>query len=187
MSEQSGSDFPSNPIEPKPGRSRGRRWLLISAVALATASFAAVASRATSQHAFGPGCIRGSFDPARAEDRADRMTRHLAIELDATNEQQEKLRSIVKGAVKDLLPIREKLLSARQRAQTLLAQPVVDRAAIEALRADQMAMTEGASKRFAQAFGDAAEVLTPEQRRKINDRLNEMRERWGYWRGWHRG
>ena len=45
----------------------------------------------------------GVFDPARIEDGADRGVRHLAIEIDATNEQQEKLRAIVKGAVKDLL------------------------------------------------------------------------------------
>jgi periplasmic protein CpxP/Spy len=186
MSEQSAS--PSNPDEPKPGRGRSRRWLLVSMVALAAALTGAVASRAIgSPHAFGPSFMGGAFDPAGAEDLADRMTRHLAIEIDATNDQQEKLRTIVKGAVKDLLPMREKMLSTRQRAQALLTGPAVDRAAIEALRAGQIALADAASKRFAQALGDAAEVLTAEQRRKIDDRLNEMRERRGFWRGWHRG
>ena len=63
----------------------------------------------------------------------------------------------------------------------------VDRAAIEALRAEQLALADAASKRFAQALGDTAEVLTPEQRRKIDDRLTELRERRGFWHGWRRG
>ena len=83
--------------------------------------------------------------------------------------------------------MREKVLSARQRGRVLLTQPSIDRAAIEALRAEQMALADAASKRFTQALGDVAEVLTPEQRRKIDDRLTEMRERRGFWHGWRRG
>ena len=83
--------------------------------------------------------------------------------------------------------MREKALSARQRGRVLLTQPSVDRAAIEALRTEQLALADAASKRFTQALGDAAEVLTPEQRRKIDDRLTEMRERRGFWHGWRRG
>ena len=68
----------------------------------------------------------------------------------------------------------------------LLTQPTVDRAAIETLRTEQLALADAASKRFAQALGDTAEVLTPEQRRKIDDRLTELRERRGFWHGWRR-
>ena len=136
--------------------------------------------------AYGP-FMGGPLDPARVEDRADRMTRHVAIEIDASNEQQEKLRAIVKGAVRDLLPIREKSLLARERAQTLLTDPTIDRAAIEQLRSEQMAFADAASKRFVQALADAADVLTPEQRRKLHERLTEMRERWHFWNRWHRG
>ncbi|NVO17153.1 MAG: Spy/CpxP family protein refolding chaperone [Rhodoplanes sp.] len=132
---------------------------------------------------FGPGFGRGAFDPAQAEQRADRMVRHLAVELDATNEQQDKLRTIVKAAVKDVLPMREKLMAARGQARDLLVAQTVDRAAIEKLRAEQITLADAASKRVAQALGDAAEVLTPEQRRKLNDRLPPA----GFMRGWSRG
>ena len=50
----------------------------------------------------------GPLTPPQAEDRADRVMRHVAIELDATPEQQDKLRAIAKAAVKDLLPMRDK-------------------------------------------------------------------------------
>lgn len=169
-------------------RRRRLGWLLVATVALAAALTGAITSRAISQHHWhGPGFMSGSFDPAQIENRADRAVRHIAIEIDATSEQQEKLRSVVRAAVKDLVPIREKVISARERGRALLTQSTIDRAAIETLRSEQMALADAASKRFAQAIGDMAEVLTPEQRRKIDDRLTEMRARGGFWHGWRRG
>ena len=120
----------------------------------------------------------------RAEERADRMVRHLAIEIDATAEQQDKLRTIVKTTVKDLVPLREKAQAARGRARALLTGSTIDRSAIESFRTEQIALADEASKRIAKALGDAAEVLTPEQRHKIDERISERR---GSWRPWHRG
>jgi hypothetical protein len=36
-------------------------------------------------------------------------------------------------------------------------------------------MADQASKRIAQALADAADVMTPDQRRKVGDRLNWLR------------
>ena len=148
MSDQH-SATPETPATPAPQRRRGRSWLFVTTIALAAGLTGAVASRAISQQYWhGPGFMGGTFDPARIEDGADRGVRHLAIEIDATNEQQEKLRAIVKGAIKDLLPMREKALSARQRGRVLLTQPSIDKAAIEALR-DR---ADGACRRRQQAL-----------------------------------
>jgi hypothetical protein len=54
---------------------------------------------------FGPGGWRpggwmgGPPDPAQIEKHVDRAIRHIAIEIDATTEQQDKLRAIVKAAL----------------------------------------------------------------------------------------
>src|SRR5262245_55599616 len=187
MSEQS-SPLASESQPRTPRRRRAGRWLLLATLALTAALTGAAASRAFSQyHWHGSGLMGPPFDPARAEDRADRAVRHLVIEIDASNEQQDRLRGIVKGLVRDLLPMREQALAARERGRTLLTQPSIDRAAIEALRAEQLALADGASRRLTQALGDAAEVLTPEQRRKLDERLAEFRERRGFWHGWRRG
>jgi Spy/CpxP family protein refolding chaperone len=129
------------------------------------------------------GPFGGGLDPARAEERADRMIRHISVEVDATAEQQEKLRGIVKNAVKDMIPMREKIFAARQQARDLLFGQTVDRAAIEKLRTEQIGTVDALSKRFTQALADAAEVLTPEQRRKLEGLLPPV----GGWRGWSRG
>ncbi len=125
------------------------------------------------------------------ETRADRAVRHLAIEIDATAEQQDKLRAIVREAVKDLLPVREKIMAARATARDLLTRETVDRAALEKFRTDMLATHDAVSKRLVQAVADAGEVLTPEQRRKIADMVAAHRGHWGGgpwghgpWGGW---
>jgi Spy/CpxP family protein refolding chaperone len=94
-------------------RTRCGRTILFATLIAATAIItgAAVTKAFSNPFAFGPGWhgARGHWgsvplDPAQIEDRADRMVRHLSIELDATNEQQEKLRSIMRAMLKDVLP-----------------------------------------------------------------------------------
>jgi Spy/CpxP family protein refolding chaperone len=169
------SNTPTQAGNPPRKRGRVRRVLGITALVVVAGFAGAFASNAFSHGpGFGPGHWRHGgmhrpFDPARAEERADRMVRHLAVEVDATNEQQDKLRAIVKAAVKDLAPMHDKAHAARVKARELLTQPSVNRSEIERFRTEHLALADAASKRIAQAVGDAAEVLTAEQRRKLND------------------
>jgi len=180
------SDNPDTPVSGTVlPRSRSRRTGWIVAMVIAAGLTGAAATSAFSHgpgfghgfgHGFGPGGWHGRFmggplDAAQIEDRADRMVRHVAIEIDATAEQQDKLRALVKGAVKDLVPMRDKARDARAKARGLLTQDKVDRAEIEKFRAEQLALADAFSKRVSQAIGEAAEILTPEQRRKLADRL----------------
>jgi len=180
-----------------PVRRRGRAAAGILIVALAGALVGAFATTSFSQ-GFGPPwhmMVRGPMAPLTTEqlvDRADRAVRHVAIEIDANADQQQKLEAIVKSAVTDLAPMRDKVRTTHQRVRELLTAPTVDRGAIEKLRADQIATMDTLSKRIAQAVGDAAEVLTPDQRRKLGEMLPPLGEPGqggpgGYWRMWHRG
>jgi periplasmic protein CpxP/Spy len=125
------------------------------------------------------------------EAHADRMVRHLSIEIDATPEQQEKLRAIVTGAIMDLTPVREKMMAAHATVRDLLTQQTVDRMAIEKFRADLIETHDVVSKLLVQAVAGAAEVLTPEQRRRIGDMLPAPGDHFGPgtwdhgpWRDW---
>jgi Spy/CpxP family protein refolding chaperone len=181
MSDNTNSPAPAAPQPAQRPRSRRTAWIVALVVA-AGLSGAAVSSAFSRGPGFGPGhwgggmmgghgMMGGSFDPAQAEQRADRMVRHMAVELEATDAQQDKLRAVVKAAVKDLVPMREKVQAARLKARELLVKPTIDRAEIERFRTEQIALADTFTKRVSQAIGDAAEILTPEQRRKLNDQL----------------
>jgi protein CpxP len=175
----------------EPSITQPRRWrptVIVLSVAIIAGLFGAFVTTSFSQ-GFGPlwhvpYMMSGPLSPAQIEDHADRMVRHLAIEIDATTEQQGKLQGIVKDAIKDLLPMREQAFAARQQARDLLTQTSIDRGAIEKLRAEQIAAADTFSKRVAQALADAADVLTPEQRKKINDFLPPPG---AHWRPWQHG
>jgi Spy/CpxP family protein refolding chaperone len=133
-------------------------------------------------HDWGGGFMGGTPTQAQIDDRIDRMTKHMAIELDATADQQAKIAGIAKSAVTDLRAMREKAQAARTQAVSLLTAQTIDRTAIERLRTEQIALAETASKRIAQALADSAEVLNPEQRKKVADWVTS-----GPWSRWHRG
>lgn len=177
------------------GRRRGP--LAVAFLLLAGAAGGFVATKAMSHGGLGHGLHHGGglvrlaaggagpVDPAVAEARAERMARHFGVEIDASKEQQEKITVLVKAAAKDLLPFREKMQAARKDLVDLIGAASIDKAAVERIRSEQMASADAATKRLSQAVVDIAEVLDPEQRRKLADRITAWREHRGW--GWRRG
>jgi protein CpxP len=167
-------------VEQKPRRRFFRR----AAMAGAFAGFAGLGLGAFARGRHGPGGYGGApLDPAQLEQRLDRMLKHLYVEIDATEEQKQKLEPIAKSAAKDLLPLRQQLREARLQAMDLFTRDQVDRAAFEKLRAQQIELADRASKRLTKALADAAEVLTPLQRKQLAQRMRQMRGRRWHGRG----
>jgi periplasmic protein CpxP/Spy len=198
--DQHNADRPKPPAIQRPPvpRTRRTRSLMFATLIVAAGLTGAAVTKASSNpfifasgwhasgmHRFGGGPM-GRMDPAMIEDRADRMVRHLAIELDANVDQQERLRGIMRSLVKDVVPMREKTAEARRQARDLLTQTTIDRAAMEKLRAEQIALADSVSRRIVQALGDASDILSPEQRRKLNDRFPPFGES-GFGPGGRRG
>ncbi|MGH7312289.1 MAG: Spy/CpxP family protein refolding chaperone [Candidatus Rokuibacteriota bacterium] len=160
-----------------------RRFLRRAAIATLIAGVATgIGVRA---FAHGPGgWHRGGFmgarlDPAALDEHLERMLKHLYVEIDATDAQKQQLAPIVKAAAGDLLPLRSSMHDARRQAVELLSRDVIDRAALEALRVDQLRLAEQASQRFVQALADVADVLTPEQRTQLAERIGRWHGRRG--------
>lgn len=128
--------------------------------------------------AHGRGHGSGPIDPADLDRHLERMLKHLYVEIDATEAQKQQLGPIVKQAARDLLPMRERLHAARREALELLAQERVDPAALEALRAKQIALADEASRRLTRAIGEAADVLTPAQRKELAAHFARRHGRW---------
>jgi Spy/CpxP family protein refolding chaperone len=128
----------------------------------------------------GRGAMGGPLDPAKMSQHIERRVKHFAVEIDATPEQTAKLVAIAKSAAQEVQPLRQKMQEARKRGMELLSAPTVDRAALERLRSEQIQAADAASKRLSQALADAADVLTPEQRKKAAEHLQKRK-------GWQRG
>ena len=90
---------------------------------------------------------------------------------------RQKINAIAQKAADDVFALRAKHLEARKQIVDTLAAPTVDRAKLEALRADQMKLAETATKRVTDAVADIADVLTPAQRADLGQRV----ERWQRW------
>jgi Spy/CpxP family protein refolding chaperone len=114
--------------------------------------------------------MHGPADIERAQEHVKRIVGFASRRLDATEDQQKRLTAIAEAATKELLPLRERFQAARKRAHEILKQPTIDRAALEALRAEQVLLADEASRKLVQFVADAAEVLTLEQRTKLAQR-----------------
>ena len=145
----------------------------------------------------------GAMDPEAMKKRTDAMARWMLADVNATEAQQQQIAAIVATTMTELAPLRQKHFEARKQAAEILAttmtelaplrqkhfearkqaaeilaKPSVDRAALETLRAQEMAAADQVSKRITQAIADAAEVLSPEQRAQLVERMQRMRGRW---------
>src|SRR5438034_8558245 len=131
-----------------------RRFFRRAAIATVVAGLASgIGLKVFAQGGGHGGWYRGGFmgaplDPATVDEHLDRMLKHLYVEIDATDAQRQQLAPIVKSAARDLLPVRAKMHEARRQAVELLSREHVDRAALEALRADQLRLVEQASMRL---------------------------------------
>lgn len=157
------------------GRHRRRgRFFFVLAVAFVAGTVGGYIGKS---FAWGHHAMSLSGDPAKVDERVERMVKRFASKVDATPEQQQKLAVIAKGAAKDIAPVRDKLREARRQALEIARAPAVDRAAMEKFRTEQLQLADTVSRRMTQALADAAEVLTPEQRQKITGRMAERMER----------
>jgi Spy/CpxP family protein refolding chaperone len=121
----------------------------------------------------------GPIDPETAAKRAEFRVKFMLNEVGASEAQQAKAAEIVRAAATELAPLREKHRTARREAIEFLSQPTIDRNGLEALRAEQMRLADAVSKRMVQTMADVAEVLTPEQRAALAEKMQNFRGRRG--------
>ena len=157
----------------RPCRTHGRRrWFKLgAALVIALAGFGLGRATGHSGHWRGAGFgMHSPIDADTAGRRAEAGIGRVIASVDGTPEQKAKIGEIAKGAIKDLLPMRERMVGARDKLAVALKASTIDRAAIEQLRTEQAALMETASKLMSQALTEAAEVLSPAQRGKLIDR-----------------
>lgn len=152
---------------------KGRRWLIAAALAVAVgATGASVASgdAVMARHHGHAGHM--PMDPAALDAHIDRMVAQFAA--DASPDQRMRVAAIAKAAITDLRSAHAQFRQGHAGAHALLMAPVIDRAALEQLRAAQMQRMDFMSRRILTALEDASDVLTPEQRAKFAGHLKTL-------------
>lgn len=155
-----------------PAKRSWKKPLIIGAVALAAlAGVGAAAFADGGPDDFGPHMgMRGRLMRGFMEYRINQ----ILTDVGANDAQKAKLEALIKTTMDEVRPDRNEMRHMHDEALDLLTAPTIDRTAIEALRVKHVAEVDARSKTIAKAIGDAAEVLTPEQRKKLVDELDDM-------------
>ena len=107
------------------------------------------------------------------EAHLDQM-RGMLAKIGATEAQQTQIDGILRGAFTELKAATDGHHAAMGQFHQLLLSPSIDREKLESIRADQIKALDAASKRLATAFGDAAEILTVEQRQALAAEVRKL-------------
>lgn len=116
------------------------------------------------------------------EKRISRFVKHVAIEIDATPEQIDQIVAILTPAAIEMKAVQKDLATTGQDLHELILAESVDPTAVEALRAEKLALADEVSKKLTGVMIDVAQVLTPEQRAVLDARIEEFRGKRFGWR-----
>ena len=173
-------------LHPVPAQSRARLLNLTAATLLVTlAGATASVAQAQPMPGAGPGCGPGTMQAGmHGGMHGGQMGMHggpmvsdrLLDAVGATADQKTRVHDIFKAAQDDMRKQREAGGDLRQQMMQLMTAPQVDAAAAEALRQQQLARQDVASKRMLQAMLDTRAVLTPEQRQKLAERMKSRHQ-----------
>jgi Spy/CpxP family protein refolding chaperone len=147
------------PSKPRRARRWGRRVLLALGLTLGVGGVA---------YAAGPTGFHGHpRTPEEMRAHTDQMVDHLMTKVDGSEQQ----RTAIKAIAARTAPQMEKLHAEGQDLKTefheLLSAEKIDRVALEAARKDAMELADRGSKIVLNSVVEAAEALTPAQRKTI--------------------
>jgi Spy/CpxP family protein refolding chaperone len=114
-------------------------------------------------------------DQAEALEHAQSATRRTLTELDVTEEQQERVVTIVDAAVGDLYDLADRHRANRDAFVTAMSRADVDRTELEQIRTAEMQLADSGSSRMLAAMAEIAEILTREQRSQLIDQIGRHR------------
>jgi len=133
---------------------------------------AAIQNSAGLHHSWGGRWGGHAMSPEAAKEHLQIASKWLLRDIDASAEQQDRVSAIVTGAVDDLFRLRERHQQNRDAFHQQLGGATIDRAALEEIRKSEMGVADEASKRLVQALADVSDVLTPEQRQALAERIH---------------
>lgn len=117
----------------------------------------------------------GQMDTERMGKFADKRMQRMLDDVKASDAQKEKASAIVKASLEDGAPLAKQMRDNHLQMRKLMAAPTLDKAAIEAMRTEQIKLADEASKRMTSTMLAVADVLTPEQRAQLAEKMGKRR------------
>ena len=146
-------------------RSRRRSGIIAIAASVVTIAAGALAYA----HSGGGHHGRMSADPEKHLEHLNAML----TQAGASDAQKKQIEGILRPAFEEMKAAHETHATVFKQFHESLMSPSIDRARLEALRADEIKSLDEASKRVVTAITDAAEVLSPEQRAALATQIQE--------------
>jgi Spy/CpxP family protein refolding chaperone len=101
---------------------------------------------------------------------------HVGKMLDqvgASSEQKSRIEAILRAGFAPMSGLHQEMAQSHASLHAILTAPTIDRAALEQLRAADVAKIDEATRVMTKSLADAAEVLTPDQRAKLSAKMAE--------------
>ncbi len=156
--------------QPESGRPFWRRrdvWVVGLALAVLGVAVVAVPTAMAFRSLGDHGGHGFAHNPEQARERAAFGVEWAFRAVDATEEQRQEGKAVVERLVDQLIPLGERHREHREAVVRELVRPQIDRAALEQLREEGMALADEASRIAVDGVADLAEVLSPEQRAEL--------------------
>lgn len=121
-------------------------------------------------HHHGPGF---GGDPAEMADHLLVRIDHMLTKIGASDDQKTGIKAIAKSAVADLAPLHKQQWDLRKQLHDVLTAATIDRTKLAELHTQQTQLFDKTSARMQDAMVAAAEILTPEQRKAMAERMGQ--------------
>ena len=149
-------------LESRPGRRR------LKIAGYAAAALVAVGGALAFAHQGGG--HGGHMGKQSAEMHLDHLAAVLT-KVGASETQKSQIAELMRPAFAEMKSVHDAHSAAFGQFHELLFAPSLDRGKMESLRAEQIRSFDEATRRVTSAFADAAEVLSPDQRRALAEEI----------------
>lgn len=148
----------SSTSKPRRARRWGRRVLLAVGITLGLGGVA---------YAAGPAGFSHPKTPEEHAAHVDKMIDHMIGKIEGSEAQRTQIKAIAARTAPQLEKLHVEGRDIKAEVHDLLTAEKIDRAALEAARKDAIDLADRGSKIVVAGIADAAEALTPAQRKKL--------------------
>ena len=113
-------------------------------------------------------------NPEEAREHLEEVAEWVLGRVDATDQQTVAVQRILDDSVEPLMELAKQHRSHRQELIEIFSAPEIDRERLEEICRGEIQVADAASSRVLKTIADAADVLSPKQRRALAERASRF-------------